>query len=581
MNTTQPRLVQVETVGDLPVLWACLQRLRLVTLLDQHFPTPPRWSGDLSCGEVFAVWLLFLTSQGDHCLNHLQPWVERHHGTLQALLGKPFRPLDCHDDRLADLLDRLAAGDTWQAFETDLNRHTLRVYDLPRDFIRIDTTTANSYAQVQSEQGLLQFGHSKDNADLPQVKIAAAVLDPLGLPLTTAVVPGNTADDPLYVPEIRKVQQAVGQGGRTYVGDCKMAALATRAYLAATADFYLCPLSETQLSAEQRQHLLAAVWRGEQPLQQVRRPGPQATAAEELVAEGFVVATVLTDVVDGRSVTWTERRHVVRSLALATSQQQHLEQRLHKAEAQLAELTVRKQGKKRLYHAQLQGAAQDIVRRQRVTGLLTVAVRTLATKRPKRAYGDRRAEVILDVHFEVQAQRQEEAIAQAKREMGWQVYGTNQSDLGLAAVVWGYRGQYRIEDDWSRLKGRSLGLTPLYLQAEGRIAGLVLLLSVALRVLTLLEWVVRERLRRDGSKLQEVYAGQAGRKTARPSAELLLAALRTISISVVEVAGQVCVLLSPLSEVQQRLLDLWDLPPHLYEDVILHFPKPPPIGSEP
>jgi transposase len=581
MNTPQPRLLRVETVGDLPVLWACLQRLRLVDLFDQHFPTPPHWAGDLSCGEVVAVWLLFLTSQGDHCLNHLQPWVQQHHGTLQALLGKPLRPLDCHDDRLADLLDRLSAGDTWYAFETDLNRHTLRVYDLPGDLIRIDTTTANSYAQVQSAQGLLQFGHSKDDPDRPQVKIAAAILDPLGLPLTTTVVPGHTADDPLYVPEIRKVQQTLGQGGHTYVGDCKMAALATRAYLASTGDFYLCPLSETQLPAEQRQHLLAAVWRGEQPLQQVRRPGPKAGDAEELVAEGFVVETVLTDTVAGRSVTWTERRHVVRSLALARTQQQHLEQRLHKAEAQLAELTIRKQGKKRLYHAQLQAAAQDIVRRQRVVSLLTVEVRTLATRRRKRAYGDRPPDVVLDVSFEVVVQRQEEAIAQAKQELGWHVYGTNQLAMGLAGVVWGYRGQYRIEDDWSRLKGRSLGLMPLYLQEEGRIAGLVLLLSVALRLLTLLEWVVRERLRRDGSKLQEVYAGQAGRQTARPSAELLLAVLGTISISVVEVAGQVCVLLSPLSEVQQRLLDLWDLPPHLYEEVILHFPKPPPIGSEP
>src|SRR5262249_54975872 len=151
--------------------------------------------------------------------------------------------------------------------------------------------------------------------------------------------------------------QTVGPGGRTYVGDCKMAALATRAYLASTSDFYLCPLSETHLSAEQRRHLLAEVWCGGQPLQQVRRPGPKDTQEEELVAEGFAVETVLTDTVDGRSVTWTERRHVVRSLALATSQQQHLEQRLHKAETLLAELTVRKQGKKRLYHADLRAAA--------------------------------------------------------------------------------------------------------------------------------------------------------------------------------------------------------------------------------
>ena len=65
-------------------------------------------------------------------------------------------------------------------------------------------------------------------------------------------------------------------------------------------------------------------------------------------------------------------------------------------------------------------------------------------------------------------------------------------------------------------------MTPLYLQDEGRIQGLVYLLSLALRVLTLVEWVVRERLREDGSKMPGIYAGPPGRKTARPSAELLL-----------------------------------------------------------
>ena len=52
------------------------------------------------------------------------------------------------------------------------------------------------------------------------------------------------------------------------------------------------------------------------------------------------------------------------------------------------------------------------------------------------------------------------------------------------------------------------------------------LLSVALRVLTLLEWVVRERLRQEGTKVHGIYAGQPGRQTARPSAELLLTTVR-------------------------------------------------------
>ena len=151
----------------------------------------------------------------------------------------------------------------------------------------------------------------------------------------------------------------------------------------------------------------------------------------------------------------------------------------------------------------------------------------------------------------------------------------------MAEVVWAYRGQYRIEDDWSRLKGRPLGLVPMYLTDERRMQGLVHLLSLALRLLTLLEWVARERLRQEGAKLQGVYAGQPGRKTDRPSAELLLGAMKAISVSVVEVDGRCHALLSPLTDVQRRLLELWALPSDLYEKLVREFPIPPPNTSEP
>ena len=262
MNTAEPRLLRVEVVADLPVLWATFQRLGLPATLGRHFPAPLHWKGPLTPGEVLAVWLLFLVSQGDHCLNHLQPWVARHQGALSALLGKPILPTHAHDDRLADCLDRLAAGERFSLVERDLNQQAVRVYQLPTDLVRIDTTTANSYADVLSDRGLWQFGHSKDDPDRPQFKVAAAVLDPLGMPLATAVVPGNSTDDPLYVPAIRSVRESLGVGGRTYVGDCKMAALATRAFVAAGGDFYLCPLSQAQLSRDQRHELLLPVWRG-------------------------------------------------------------------------------------------------------------------------------------------------------------------------------------------------------------------------------------------------------------------------------------------------------------------------------
>src|SRR3954453_9393298 len=180
MNTAEPRLLCVEAVADLPVLWATFGRLDLPATLDRHFPTPLHWKGSLTPGEVLAVWLLFLVSQGDHCLNHLQPWVAQHQGVLSALLGKPVLPIHAHDDRLADWLTRLSRGDAFAALERDLNQHTVRVYQLPTNIGRIDPPTANFYAALLSAQGLLQFGHSKHAPYRPHFNIPAAVLDPLG-----------------------------------------------------------------------------------------------------------------------------------------------------------------------------------------------------------------------------------------------------------------------------------------------------------------------------------------------------------------------------------------------------------------
>jgi transposase len=566
MNTTQPHLVCIETVADLPVIWASLQRLNFVGCCDRLFPPPLSWKGPLTVGEVYAVWLLFVLSQQDHCLNHVEPWIADHCHTLSAFLGKPVPPKAFHDDRLADLLTRLSFSSSWEALERDLNRQTIRVYSLPTDTVRIDTTTANSYSQVVSENGYLQFGHSKDDPSRPQIKIATAILDPLGLPLVTTVVPGNTADDPLYIPAIQAVQQTLEGHQRTYVGDCKMAAAATRAFVASTNDYYLCPLSEKQLDRAQRRELLQAVWDGRQALQAVWRPGPDGEG-EELVAEGFLVAVTLTEEVDNRTVTWTEHRWVVRSASYATAQQVALERRLAKAVAALQDLPTPRQGKKRLSEEELHAAAAAIIAETGVTGLLAYSLWQETTERRVRAYKGQPARVVTETTLVLKAHRQEEAITACVREMGWQVYATNHTKVSLPQVVWAYRGQYRIEDDWSRLKGQPLGLTPMYLQDEGRIQGLVHLLSLGLRVLTLLEWVVRERLREDGTKLEGIYAGQPGRKTNRPSAELLLRALRTLSVSVVKVAEVIHVLLTPLTAVQRRLLELWGLPCNLYETV--------------
>ncbi len=84
-----------------------------------------------------------------------------------------------------------------------------------------------------------------------------------------------------------------------------------------------------------------------------------------------------------------------------------------------------------------------------------------------------------------------------------------------------------------RLTGRPLSLTPMYVQRDDHATGRIRLLSIAVRVLTLLEFVGRRQLAADGAQLAGLYAGNPKRDTARPTAERLLEAFQEVTLTVI------------------------------------------------
>src|SRR5947199_9160017 len=282
MNEIPP--IITERVDDIPLLLEQMQRMSLPSLLDDHFPTHGNWQG-LSLGWVATIWLSSILSRGDHRLVHVEPWVGNRLWTLRATTGQAVERLDFTDDRLEIVLHSLHDDTRWTACEAALNRHTVRVYELPTARVHVDSTSASGYTTV-SENGLFQFGHSKDyRPDLPQVKVMQAVLAPLGMPLATDVVSGERADDPLYVPCIARVQKGLGRSGLLFVGDCKMAAHATRAFIALSRDYYLCPLPQVQLAEGELEVALERVWSGDQALISVLRAQDQGEP--KLIAQGY------------------------------------------------------------------------------------------------------------------------------------------------------------------------------------------------------------------------------------------------------------------------------------------------------
>ncbi len=324
-----------ERVDDIPLLIGLTHRLRLPALLDRHLGNHGNPQG-LSTGWLTTVWLAYILSEGAHCKSKVEQWVQRHRQTVERLVDHPMRAGEFHDDRLGLVLHRLSAPATWANVETALWHATVAVYEFALRGIRLDSTTTYGYPTV-TEEGVMQYGYSTDSRpDVPQVKLMAAAAEPSGHLLACDVHPGQAADDPLSLPLIARVRQMMNCSGLLYVGDCKMAALATRADIVAHGDFYLMPLPLTGEPATEGEDWIGKVGDGNQGVDLIwdeeRVLGGGYACERQRSAEGELTP-------EKKPIEWTERVQVIRSLERATQQAKHREKRLDKAEKAVQALT--------------------------------------------------------------------------------------------------------------------------------------------------------------------------------------------------------------------------------------------------
>lgn len=562
-----------ERVDDVPLLLGVIRQLGLPDILEEHLGSHHLHEG-ITNGWLASVWIAFILSQANHCKVSVQSWAQRQHHTLQTLLGQSLRPVEFSDDRLSIVLRRLHEAD-WTRLEADLWQATCQVYEIPLQCVRLDASTSYGYHQITPD-GLMQFGHSKDHRpDLPQFKLMAAAAQPTSHLIACDIVPGNAADDPLYLPLIRRIREQLGRKGLLYAGDCKMAALAVRAEVAWHKDYYLMPLPKTGETAREWDNWVGAAVSGRKALQDLYRP-QEGESEPELFARGYEFERTLHAVVEGNAVTWSERVQVICSLSLAERQARQLEQRLQAAEIELRGLTPPPGRGHRPYReeAVLAEAVAEVLTSHRVTGLLAVNWRREEVVQEHysgrgRGGANRPRQQEVKVRYEIMSiNRDEDAISTEKKFYGWRVQVTNLSldscDLEGAVLI--YNGGWSMERDFHMIKDRPLGIQPLYVREEEQIGGLTRLLTIALRVLTVIELQVRAALTASGEELSGLYDGQPRRKTSRPTATRLLGAIVRMQITVIAVkAAEKCSWhLDAVPPLLNRILSLLGLSPDVY-----------------
>jgi transposase len=244
------------------------------------------------------------------------------------------------------------------------------------------------------------------------------------------------------LPEIKKVQKVVNQPGLLYVGDSKMGALATRAYLAHSGDYYLLPLSGVQCNTAQLYRLLSEVSEGRQALSQIYQPAQDETSEPVLLGQGYEFSKEQSFQLEGQEepTHWEERWLVIRSERLAVAGQKALHERVAQAQTELNQLTEPKRGRRRFAYAEkaeLEQAAQAIIKRYQVEGLLELAYQYQSKERHLRRFKQRPAQTVTTGWWHLEVVIAEAALQQALQLMGWRVYVTNQpeGELSLSQAV--------------------------------------------------------------------------------------------------------------------------------------------------
>jgi len=559
-----------ERIDDFPLLLEVMKRLGLPDIIDHHLRRHGLHQG-LSWGWIATIWLAHNLTQSNPRKQPVQGWVRQAHETIERISGMKVNELDFTDDRLTLLLRRLSQVETWQAIETELGRSILRVYELKPERVRLDATTVSGY-HASGEETLFQYGHSKDDPSLAQVKVMMATLDPLGLPLATQVVAGNTADDPLYVPAVDRVLQIIDGVGLLFVGDCKMSALSIRAHIHHLGQHYLCPLAQTGKTGEQLLGWIQASTEGQEELQGLYSENDQGE--RKLLAEGYAFKRLIQTEAEGKGIEWTERVLVVRSESYRRVMQEGLEQRLRQAIEELEALTPAPgRGKRQIQdETELMIATESILKAHDVEGLLSYTFER-QEKRQTRYVGrgrgspNRPKQEVVTVRYQITAViRQQEAIAALHKTLGWRAYVTDApaEQLSLEQAVLAYREEWLIERGFHRLKGVPLSLSPLFVKRDDQVVGLTNLLSLAVRFLTLIEFVVRRKLKQNNEKLTGLIENNPKKGIDNPTTERLLKMFDNLTLSVVQLPGQTIRHLPALTAVQTRILELLGLSVDVY-----------------
>lgn len=502
-------------VGHLPVIRACLDKLGVFAVLDEHLPRHAL--AHASDAECLAVMVLNILS-GRVALWRMDQRFE--HIDLELLLGEGVESGWFHDNRLGRALDHIDAAGT-DSLLSDIVLRYLNSREPAPFSVHLDHTTLKLYGVYETDQEPTPaHGFSKDHRpDLKQLVFGMSLHGAVGIPLTMGLHSGNTSDHVANRDHLSRLAGLLPDPDEvTVVADCKLVDGETLGRLAGAGFHFVSLVPKT---FGMRQELIDQAWEANAEVTDwpilASKPGAKK-ADPSLHYRGrsftgrFTLQLENADEETPVAAREALRCLVVHSDALAARFDKALDGKLDREVQALDKTHRRALAKEFACAADAEAAMAPLLGRLKWhTGDVHVEERQLVEKRKRRGRPPKDAPpppsrtVFVP---SVTLKRDEQAIAAARRRASCFVLVTDwdTDEWSDERVLAEYRHQSIVEGHtgFRWLKGPAAA-APVFLETPTRIRALGFVFMIALMVRNFIQFTLRRKMKQRGRGVRHPF----------------------------------------------------------------------------
>jgi transposase len=489
-------------LGALPVVAEFCRRLDLAGIVDRACPV--REVARVTHGQVIEA-LVANRLTSPRPLLRVEDWARQ--WAVQEVFG--VAPDALNDDRIGRALDAVAP--CLEQIVGSVGARAIAVFGIDVARLHWDMTSISLYGvydEVEAGFAAPKWGKPKDRRpDLKQVQTGLAVSGDGGVPVWHRAFDGGAGEVGQVVGAMQALKELAGTRKVLLVGDSKLLSRGNILAMNTAKVAFIAPASKTYLPATHLRALDPAAAAPVDYLAERDQDLPPEQRGRYRVVEGGITL---------KAKRTTEPELAVRcvfvwSSARAKAAAHSRAKKLDRARADLERLQRGLGGRHYRTAEKVTARVQAIAGSRKVTGYLRAEAGTDPTS----------GKPTLSWWFDQAALDREAATD------GWYGLLTNLTveQADAAEVLCRYKGQEVVERRYGAFKG-PLGVAPMFLKTNRRIAALVSVICLALLVFCLVERAVRKAIA-PAVELAGLYVG----RPAKPTGRLIFEALAWLRLN--------------------------------------------------